>query len=50
LDLAGTKAAVITQRAEAKDYVDILALMRAGIDLPQAMAAARAIYGTNITR
>jgi nucleotidyltransferase AbiEii toxin of type IV toxin-antitoxin system len=45
LDLAGTKAAVITQRAEAKDYVDILALMRAGIDLPQAMAAARAIYG-----
>src|SRR5438034_8722944 len=26
LDLAGTKAAVITQRAEAKDYVDMLAL------------------------
>jgi hypothetical protein len=45
LDLAGTKAAVITQRAEAKDYIDILALMQTGISLAQAMAAARAIYG-----
>jgi hypothetical protein len=45
LDLAGTKAAVITQRAEAKDYEDILALMKSGISLAQAMAAAKAIYG-----
>jgi Nucleotidyl transferase AbiEii toxin, Type IV TA system len=44
LDLAGTKAAVVTQRAEAKDYLDLLALMEQGIPLAQAMAAARAIY------
>jgi hypothetical protein len=45
LDLAGTKAAVVTQRAESKDYIDILTLMEKGIPLVQAMAAARAIYG-----
>jgi hypothetical protein len=45
LDLAGTKAAVVTQRAEAKDYLDLLALMKSGISLAQAMGAARAIYG-----
>jgi Nucleotidyl transferase AbiEii toxin, Type IV TA system len=45
LDLAGTKAAVVTQRAEAKDYLDLLALMKSGISLGQAMGAARAIYG-----
>ncbi|MSP03380.1 MAG: hypothetical protein EXR07_20410 [Acetobacteraceae bacterium] len=47
LDLAGTKASVVQQRAEAKDYVDIDAILRDGrIDLPTALAAARAIYGT----
>lgn len=45
LDLAGTKAAVVTQRSESKDYVDILALINSGISLPSAMAAAIAIYG-----
>lgn len=45
LDLAGTKAAVVTQRAESKDYLDILALLKSGITLAEAMAAARAIYG-----
>jgi hypothetical protein len=46
LDLAGTKAAVVQQRAEAKDYIDIDALLRDGrIDLTMALAAARAIYG-----
>lgn len=45
LDLAGTKAALITQRAEAKDYVDLLAIINSGISLSEAMAAARAIYG-----
>ncbi|HEX9046303.1 MAG TPA: nucleotidyl transferase AbiEii/AbiGii toxin family protein [Verrucomicrobiae bacterium] len=44
-DLAGTKAAVITQRAEAKDYLDLLAIVKNGITLPDAMAAATAIYG-----
>jgi hypothetical protein len=45
LDLAGTKAAVITQRSESKDYIDMLALINSGISLPTAMAAARSIYG-----
>jgi len=45
LDLAGMKAAVVTQRAESKDYLDLLALMENGISLAQAMGAARAIYG-----
>jgi Nucleotidyl transferase AbiEii toxin, Type IV TA system len=45
LDLAGTKAAVITQRAEAKDYLDMLALFKQRITLALAMGAARAIYG-----
>jgi hypothetical protein len=47
LDLAGTKASVVQVRAEAKDYIDIDALLTDGrIDLPTALAAARAIYGT----
>jgi hypothetical protein len=46
LDLAGTKASVVQQRAEAKDYIDIAAILRDGrIDLPTALASARAIYG-----
>jgi hypothetical protein len=45
VDLAGIKAAVVQQRAEAKDYVDLDALMRHGIGLPTALAAANAIYG-----
>jgi hypothetical protein len=45
LDLAGTEAAVITQRAERKDYLDLLALIESGITLPQALAAAASIYG-----
>ena len=46
LDLAGTKAAVVQQRAEAKDYIDIAAIIEEGrIDLPTALASARAIYG-----
>ncbi len=46
LDLSGTKAAVVQQRAEAKDYIDIAAILDDGrIDLPTALAAARAMYG-----
>ncbi len=45
LDIAGTKAAVVCQRAERKDYIDILAIVNQGISLDQAMAAARSIYG-----
>ena len=45
LDIAGTKSAVITQRAEAKDYIDMLAMVESGTPLTLAMAAARALYG-----
>lgn len=46
LDLAGLKVAVITQRAEVKDYLDIHALLTMGwIDLPTMLAAGTAIYG-----
>jgi len=46
LDLAGTKASVIQVRAEAKDYVDVDAVIRLGkISLPYALAAAQKLYG-----
>ena len=46
LDLAGMKASVVQMRAEAKDYVDIDAMLSDGrVDLPSALASARAIYG-----
>jgi hypothetical protein len=45
LDLAGTKVAVVQKRAEAKDYLDIDALLQHGIDLPTALAAGRVVYG-----
>lgn len=44
-DIAGTKAAVIQKRAEAKDYLDIDALLQNGIDLPTILAAGRIVYG-----
>jgi hypothetical protein len=48
LDLAGTKVSVVQQRAEAKDYIDIDAILTDGrIDLPTALAAAKAIYRQN---
>jgi hypothetical protein len=47
IDLAGMKASVVQMRAEAKDYVDIDAILAEGrIDLPAALASARAIYGS----
>ena len=47
IDLAGMKAAVVQQRPEAKDYIDLDAIMSAGICLPTALAAAKFIYGPN---
>jgi hypothetical protein len=44
LDLAAQKMKVILSRAEAKDYLDIHALIEAGITLPLALAAAQALY------
>jgi hypothetical protein len=45
LDLAATKAAVVQQRAERKDYLDLAALLRAGIGLAEMLGAAAALYG-----
>nr|VFK43113.1 MAG: Nucleotidyl transferase of unknown function (DUF1814) [Candidatus Kentron sp. SD]VFK44382.1 MAG: Nucleotidyl transferase of unknown function (DUF1814) [Candidatus Kentron sp. SD] len=46
IDLAGMKAATVPHRAEAKDYLDMDAMLKAGaVDLPTALAAASAIYG-----
>ena len=46
LDLAGTKVSVLQMRAEAKDYLDIDALMRLGkIGLPTALTAGQRLYG-----
>jgi hypothetical protein len=43
-DLGGVKVAVVTQRAEAKDCLDIHALIQAGVALPEMLAAAGVIY------
>jgi hypothetical protein len=45
LDLAGTKMAAVQQRAEKKDYLDIHAILEAGVSLEEALGAAQAIYG-----
>jgi Nucleotidyl transferase AbiEii toxin, Type IV TA system len=47
-DLAGMKAAVVQKRAEAKDYLDLDAIIHQGaIELPTALAAACELYGTS---
>ena len=42
--LAGTKTNVINERVALKDYLDIVALLDAGMTLPQIVAAAVAIF------
>ncbi|MBV5298188.1 MAG: nucleotidyl transferase AbiEii/AbiGii toxin family protein [Rhodoferax sp.] len=46
-DLMATKVKVILQRAEAKDYRDIVAMVSAGVDLAMGLSAARSLYGLN---
>lgn len=45
LDLGGTKASVVQVRAEPKDYIDIDALIGAGVSLPEMLSAGRVLYG-----
>ncbi len=45
IDIAGTKVAVLQKRAEVKDYLDMDALIRHGIELPAALAAGTVVYG-----
>lgn len=44
-DLMATKLKVILQRAEAKDYRDIQAMLQAGENLAAGLGAARALFG-----
>lgn len=46
-DLMATKLKVILQRIEAKDYIDIAAMIESGTRLDKGLAAARAMYGTS---
>lgn len=46
-DLMATKVKVILQRAEAKDYRDIAAMLNAGVSLTRGLSAARALFGNN---
>jgi hypothetical protein len=46
-DLMATKVEVILQRAEAKDYRDIAAMVGAGVSLAKGLSGARALYGVN---
>jgi hypothetical protein len=45
LDIAGTKVAVVQKRAETKDYLDIDALLQAGVGLEEMLGAGKKIYG-----
>ncbi len=45
LDLAGTKIKALLQRVEAKDYLDIAAILRAGVSLASVLGAARLLFG-----
>lgn len=45
-DLMATKLKVILQRAEAKDYLDIHAMLAAGMELAEGLSAARALFGS----
>ena len=46
-DLMATKVKVVLQRAESKDYRDIVAMLRAGTSLARGLAAARLLFGPN---
>jgi len=46
LDVAATKLATIQQRAQARDYEDLAAIVGAGVSLSEALAAATATYGS----
>jgi len=45
IDVAACKLRVLPERAEAKDYLDVDALLRHGLGLPAMLAAAQVVYG-----
>lgn len=48
-DLAATKLNALLGRAESRDYIDIVALLDAGIDLAEALGGAGALYGSSFS-
>lgn len=48
-DLAATKLNTLLGRAESRDYVDIVALLDAGVDLPSALGGAEALFGASFS-
>lgn len=46
IDLFGTKLATLLQRVEARDYRDIIAILKSGLSLEEGLGSARAIYGS----
>jgi hypothetical protein len=46
-DLMATKVKVILQRVEAKDYRDIAAMIKAGVNLAEGLAGASVMFGRN---
>lgn len=49
LDVGATKLQTIVDRAEAKDYVDIDAVLGAGLDLRDILGAAQVVFGSRFT-
>ena len=45
LDLFGAKLEVLLQRVAARDYLDLAAILRAGVPLEDGLGAAAALYG-----
>ncbi|MDZ7641424.1 MAG: hypothetical protein U5J62_05300 [Desulfurivibrio sp.] len=45
--LMATKVKVVLQRAEAKDYRDIAAMVNSGVSLSRGLASARLLFGLN---
>lgn len=46
LDLFGTKLKVLLQRVARRDYLDLAAILRAGVPLKDGLGAARTLYGS----
>jgi predicted nucleotidyltransferase component of viral defense system len=49
VDIAATKMVSIQQRAQAKDYLDVVALAEAGVSLSAALRAAGAVVSLRLT-
>lgn len=49
LDLFATKLGALSQRIEPKDYLDVVALLRAGVSLEAGLGAAAALYGNEFS-